>query len=286
MKTTDTPGATPAADAIAPRPADRDGPLPALLLVLTFATGLVDAVSYLALGHVFVANMTGNVVFLGFAVGGAQDFSVPASLAALAAFLVGAVLGGYLGSKTSHHRGRVLAFGITAEVLLVAAALVLATCVADLDAPPVRYGLVVLLALAMGLQNAVARRLAVPDLTTTVLTLTLTGLAADSTLVGGNNPRPARRLTATVTMLLGAAVGAFLVLQAGVVAVLALTVGLLGLNALAACRAASSTASWTTRGQSWTPLPRSPENEASNSREYHPRQRGVRAPDGPRGGKA
>jgi len=250
LKTTDTPSPSPAADAIAPKVADRDGPLPALLLILTFATGLVDAVSYLALGHVFVANMTGNVVFLGFAMAGAQDFSVPAALAALAAFLAGALLGGSLGSRTGHHRGRLLAFGITAEVLLVGAALVLASCVADREAPLVRYGLVVLLALAMGLQNAVARRLAVPDMTTTVLTLTLTGLAADSAIVGGNNPRPARRLAATITMLLGAAAGAFLVLQAGVVAALALTLGLLALNAVAAYRAASSTASWTAGARS------------------------------------
>ena len=58
----------------------RHGPLPPLLVLLTVITGLVDAVSYLALGHVFVANMTGNVVFLGFAVVDAEDFSVPASL--------------------------------------------------------------------------------------------------------------------------------------------------------------------------------------------------------------
>ena len=82
---------------------------------------------------------------------------------------------------------------------------------------PVRYGLIVLLALAMGLQNAAARLLAIPDLTTTVLTSTLTGLAADSTLAGGNNPRAGRRLLATGAMLLGAAVGALLVLRFGVV---------------------------------------------------------------------
>jgi len=57
----------------------RDGPLPPLLISLTVVTGLVDAVSYLTLGQVFVANMTGNVVFLGFAVADAEDFSVPAS---------------------------------------------------------------------------------------------------------------------------------------------------------------------------------------------------------------
>ncbi len=65
----------------------------------------------------------------------------------------------------------------------------------------------------MGLQNAAARHVGVPDLTTTVLTLTLTGLAADSNLAGGNNPRVGRRLLATGAMFLGAGVGAFLVLR-------------------------------------------------------------------------
>lgn len=62
----------------------RDGPLPPLLLLLTVVTGLVDAASYLKLGHVFVANMTGNVVFLGFAIAGASGLSIWASLVALA----------------------------------------------------------------------------------------------------------------------------------------------------------------------------------------------------------
>src|SRR5436190_22228978 len=100
----------------------------------------------------------------------------------------------------------------------------------------VRYALIVLLALAMGLQNAAARLLAIPDLTTTVLTLTLTGLAADSTPAGGSNPRAGRRLLATGAMLLGAGIGAFLVLHMGVGAVLALTFTLFGLNAVAAYR--------------------------------------------------
>jgi uncharacterized membrane protein YoaK (UPF0700 family) len=113
-----TPPAAP--HAIAPQHDDRDGPLPALLIVLTFVTGLVDAVSYLKLGHVFVANMTGNVVFAGFAVAGAQDFSVSAALAALAAFLAGSLAGGRLGSRTGHHRVRFLAGAIAIEILLVA----------------------------------------------------------------------------------------------------------------------------------------------------------------------
>ena len=236
---------TPDAGATSVKREDRDGPLPWLLLVLTFVTGLVDAVSYLNLGHVFVANMTGNVVFLGFAVVGVRDFSVSASLTALAAFLVGALAGGRLGSRTGQHRGRFLAIAVVVKILLVAAALVLAIAVADPDRQFLRYALTVLLAVAMGVQNAAARRLAVPDMTTTVLTLTLTGIAADSTLAGGSNPRPGRRLTAAVTMLMGAAVGAFLVLNIGVVAVLALTLTLLVLNGIASYRAATSSESWT-----------------------------------------
>lgn len=236
---------TPAGGSVVAKPDDRDGPLPALLLILTFITGLVDAVSYLKLGHVFVANMTGNVVFLGFALAGAADFSAPASLAALAAFLVGALAGGYLGARTGQHRGRFLAIVILVKILLVGVALVIAGAASALNSQFVQYVLIVMLALAMGLQNAAARRLGVADLTTTVLTLTLTGLAADSTLVGGKNPRPGRRLIATVTMLLGAAAGAFLVLNVGIISVLALTLALLVLNGIASYRASSSSEPWT-----------------------------------------
>jgi uncharacterized membrane protein YoaK (UPF0700 family) len=105
--------------------------------------------------------------------------------------------------------------------------------------------LIALLALAMGLQNATARRLAVPDLTTTVLTLTLTGIAADSTLAGGTNPNPGRRLVATATMFLGAAIGAVLVFRVGVGAVLALALALLVLNGVVAYRQSSSSDAWT-----------------------------------------
>ena len=84
------------------------GPLPPLLIAMTLVTGLVDAFSYLVLGHVFVANMTGNIVFLGFAVAGARGFSVAASLVALASFGFGAFVGGNIGSRLGHHRGRFL----------------------------------------------------------------------------------------------------------------------------------------------------------------------------------
>src|SRR5256884_8375947 len=110
------------ADPVGPAKDDRDGSLAPLLFVLTVVTGLVDAVSYLALGHVFVANMTGNVVFLGFALAGAADFSIPASLIAIAAFLGGALAGGRLGSRIGQHRSRFLAIAILGQAGLVRAA--------------------------------------------------------------------------------------------------------------------------------------------------------------------
>jgi hypothetical protein len=73
------------------------GPLPMLLVGLTVVTGLVDAFSYLSLGHVSVANMTGNVVFLGFGLAGVGDVEVVASVVAVLAFAVGAALGGRWG---------------------------------------------------------------------------------------------------------------------------------------------------------------------------------------------
>lgn len=220
---------------------DRHGSLPALLLVLTMVTGLVDAISYLKLGHVFVANMTGNVVFLGFAIADARDYANPASLVAITVFLAGALAGGRLAANVAHDRARLLAMTTYIQIALVGATLIVAALALDADANPGRYALIALLALAMGLQSATARHLGVPGLTTTVLTTMLTGLAADSTLAGGKNPDLGRRLLATAAMLAGAAGGAFLIFHIGVSAVLALALAMLASIAISAHRLSSST---------------------------------------------
>jgi uncharacterized membrane protein YoaK (UPF0700 family) len=196
-----------------PWSADGHGPLPLFLIVLTLLTGLVDAVSYLALGHVFVANMTGNVVFLGFALAGASSLSALASLAALGAFLIGGVAGGRIAIRCKAHRGRHLRTATAAAVPLLVLAAVLAAIVGQPVSAAARYALIVPLGIAMGIQNATARRLAVPDLTTTVLTMTLTGLAADSRLAGGAGGQPGRRLIAVAAMFAGALIGALLVIE-------------------------------------------------------------------------
>jgi uncharacterized membrane protein YoaK (UPF0700 family) len=198
---------------VAPRAGERHGPLPPVLLSMTVVTGLVDAFSYLALGHVFVANMTGNVVFLAFALAGAPGFSIGASLAALVAFGCGAFLGGRLGAKHSEHRGRLHSSAAGIQSVFLAAAVVLAAVSPTPVTSGYRYALIVILGLSMGLQNAAVRKIAVPDLTTTVLTLTIVGLAADSRAAGGGGSQAGRRLLAVAAMLGGALIGAALVLH-------------------------------------------------------------------------
>lgn len=199
-----------------PEPGHRHGPLMPLMVALTFVTGVVDACSYLNLGHVFVANMTGNVVFLGFALAGASGLSIPASLTALAGFLVGAFAGGWLGARQAEHRGRVLRGASAVQALLLAAALAVSLAAGEPIHALARYALIVPLALAMGVQNSTAQRLAVPELTTTVLTKTLTGIASEAGLAGGRGSQLGRRLLAVSAMLAGALVGGLLSLHVAV----------------------------------------------------------------------
>jgi len=182
------------------------------LLVLTVISGLVDAVSYLGLGHVFTANMTGNVVLLGFAAAGASGFSAPACLTSLGAFLLGAAAAGRA-AKLLASRRRLLAVAMATEAVSTGIAAAVAFGAAAVPAGWARFTIIAVLAFGMGVRNATIRRLAVPDLTTTVLTMTLTGLAADSAL-GGNAQAP-RRVAAVAAMLLGGFAGAAAFLHAG-----------------------------------------------------------------------
>jgi uncharacterized membrane protein YoaK (UPF0700 family) len=184
------------------------GPLPALLTLLTVTTGLVDAVSILTLGRVFVANMTGNVVFIGFAVVGTLGYSLAASALALVGFLAGAGVGGPLVSSLASNRGRLLLVTLSIEaVLLLVASALLGLLDQPLSSAP-RDVVVVVCAFALGLQNAAVRKLAVPDFTTTVLTMSLTGIAAD--LRQRDGKAAARRGISIVAMGLGAILGALL----------------------------------------------------------------------------
>jgi uncharacterized membrane protein YoaK (UPF0700 family) len=207
------------------------GPLPALLVGLTLLTGLIDAVSILALGRVFVANMTGNVVFVGFALAGAAGFSLAGSLAALAGFVVGAGAGGRLNRRLRHDRAGLLAAGSAWELVFVTTALLVIAVPAP--SPVARDVAAAVLAVGTGIQNAVVRQLAVPDMTTTVLTMTLTGIAADIR-AGRPSPALARRLLSVGSMLVGAFAGAVLVLHVSATLALALAAVVLAIVTIAA----------------------------------------------------
>ena len=185
-------------------------PLARALLVMTFSTGLVDAVSYLGLGRVFTANMTGNIVLLGFGIAGSGGLPVVAPLVSLWAFLAGSAVGGVLAVTTGDRHAQHVARALGIEIGLVLAAAITA---AATDVRPSTFSgdaVIALLALAMGVRNATVRRLGVPDLTTTVLTMTLTGLAADSRVAGGSGKGSLRRIAAVLAMLSGAVAGALL----------------------------------------------------------------------------
>src|SRR5690348_1059129 len=187
---------------------------PYALLGMTAVTGVVDAVSFLSLGRVFTANMTGNIVFLAFATAHVSGLSITRSLTALLAFLVSAMLGGRVMARA----GADSQIRFAAQAFLLEVAFLLAASFwgigyrGDLQEHSFQpFALIALTALAMGTRNAAVRKLAIPDLTTTVLTLTITGIGADSSLANGNNPRVARRVAAVAAMFLGAALGAVII---------------------------------------------------------------------------
>jgi uncharacterized membrane protein YoaK (UPF0700 family) len=181
------------------------------LYCLTFVTGLVDAGSYVAMGHVFTANMTGNIVFLGFAFGGVPGLSIGRSVTALGFALIGGCLAGKLDSWLGKGpRNRWLAAALAIEAILLIGAMTVSWCFAPLEGQPISmplYGIIALTALGMGIRNGTVRRLAVPELTTTVLTLTIAALAFDFSLAPGSNPRWRRRVGAILMMFSGAFVG-------------------------------------------------------------------------------
>ena len=180
-----------------------------LMLALTFGTGIVDAVGYLGLDRVFTGNMTGNVVILGMALVGGNGLPVLGPLVALAGFMLGAALGGRV-LKGAEHAWTRRTSSLLALVGLLVLGLAVTLLVVDAPSRPVLLIVTGVLGGAMGLQAATARFIGVKDVTTVVVTSTITGLAADSVLGGGTGGGTGRRLAAVVLITLGALAGATL----------------------------------------------------------------------------
>jgi uncharacterized membrane protein YoaK (UPF0700 family) len=205
-----------------------------LLLLLTTVSGLVDAISYLKLGHVFVANMTGNVVFIGFALAGATDVSLAPSLVAIASFLLGALTAGRLGRVMPAGPARLLSVAAAIQLAVLVLAAFLGVVVGP-GSDPARYAMVALLSVAMGIQSATTTRMNVPGFNSTVvLTTMLSTLASNSRLAGGPGAQNGWRILAVLAMLTGGLVGAVLLFHVAVVApveVAALILAAVGVSA-------------------------------------------------------
>jgi uncharacterized membrane protein YoaK (UPF0700 family) len=185
-------------------------PLTRTLLILTFVTGIIDVVSFLALGQVFSAMQTGNVIFLGLGIAGVSGAPVLAPLIALLAFLAGGAAAALLTRTATPGAGSRLRLAMTIEIVLLGIAALLAALI-DVDPGEFSaYLLIAILSGAMGLRNTIARGIGDPNLATTVLNLTLgafvsstpTGIAAESEL--------SLRAAAIGAILAGAVAGALL----------------------------------------------------------------------------
>lgn len=178
-----------------------------LMLALTFSAGINDAVGFLGLDRVFTGNMTGNVVILGMGVAGGEDLPVLGPALALAGFMAGAALAGRAlrRATTSWTRATTVLFAIVA-VLMFALAVVLFVVGEDPE-QQVRVTATTTAAVAMGVQAATARHVAVPEVSTVVVTSTIIGFAADSVFGNGRHHHGWRRFLAVSLIVLGAAAG-------------------------------------------------------------------------------
>lgn len=179
-----------------------------LMLMLTFSTGVIDAVGYLGLDRVFTANMTGNVVILGMALMGGDNLPVLGPVVALAGFMAGALVSGRtLRLTTSGWSRRTSALLVGVGTVMAAVAVALLSGVTPRNNEPLTVAITGVLAVSMGVQAATARHLNVKDVSTVVVTSTITGLAADSRLGAGTHPFWGRRLAAVGLIMAGAALG-------------------------------------------------------------------------------
>jgi uncharacterized membrane protein YoaK (UPF0700 family) len=223
----------------------RDGPLPAMLVALTMLAGVVDAASFLRLGGVFVATVTGNLVFVGLALAGDHRFTVLPCLLSIGGFAVGAIIGGRACRSSRSHRGRALRNVVWLKLTLAGVVTVMAVGSGGHLDLGVRDAMVVLLAMSMGTQLAAIRYLKVPDLPTAALTLTITGALSERGL-GAFHPAVLRRLVAMLAFVAGALSGALLALYVGLSAALGLGLAIIVGVAIAARLASRSSEDWTT----------------------------------------
>jgi uncharacterized membrane protein YoaK (UPF0700 family) len=153
-----------------------------MLTLLAVAAGCVDGASFLGLGQVLTAAMTGNTTLLGLALGQGDAQAALRSAVALAGFVVGAFLGAAMVDRGV--QGAIWSPAVTwALALELAILVILALAWHRLEGGgdwtiDHRYPLIAAAGIAMGIQSAAAHCIGVPGVTTTYVTGTLTSLAS------------------------------------------------------------------------------------------------------------
>lgn len=222
---------------------ERDGPLPALLLALTVLAGLLDAISILRLGGVFVATITGNLIFLGLAAAGATGFHVITSAISIVGFVVGVLVGDRACRAARSHRGRALRNVLAFKLWLGCGVAIIAITDGSPFSAGARDALIVLLAMSMGAQLAAIRYCKVPDIVTVVITMTITAVLTEHG-GGWRDPKLWRRGLAVGAFLLGALLGAVIILSLGVIVALIFGLSIIAGVAIAAHLLSRTSAEW------------------------------------------
>ena len=195
---------------VRPLPASATSRRDSLLIAMTFVAGCVDGISYLGLDRVLTANMTGNAVLLGLAIGQTQGLRVLNSVLALVGFGLGVAFGARLADPG---RDRLVWSPRLTRTLAVELALLVAFSAVWWGSGPrppglAHAGLIALSSMAMGVQSAAARRCAVSGVSTTYITGTLTGLMADLAVLGIASVNWGRSAAVLAALVAGAALGA------------------------------------------------------------------------------
>lgn len=180
----------------------------AALLLLTFATGLADSISILVLGHVFVANMTGNVIFLGFWLAPRTSIDMTAVVVALPTFVCTTILSGRIARHFAERTRDWITTVLATEITLLVTLAILGGTGALPYHSNTKLIVIGILAVTFGLQHSSARQFGIQELSTTVLTSTIVSLGLDSRLAGGSGDRQALRIAVVVIMCAGAFLGA------------------------------------------------------------------------------
>ena len=178
------------------------------MLLLTFATGLADSISILVLGHVFVANMTGNVIFLGFWLAPKTSIDLTAVVVALPTFVCSTILSGRLSRHFAERTRPWITTALATEIVLLVGLSILAGAGVLRYQDNTKLVMIGILAVTFGLQHSTARQFGIQELSTTVLTSTIVSLGLDSHLAGGSGERERLRFSVIFTMCAGAFLGA------------------------------------------------------------------------------